>query len=337
MRHYCTYFDRNYLVRGLSLLASLQRHARPFRLWVLCLDDATYEALEHLAGEELARIRLEELEREQPELLQARDDGRSRFEYYFTLTPCLSRSMLDRADSVTYLDADLYLFSSPEEAFQEIGEASVAIVEHRFTARAQEREALHGRFNVGWLTFRDDPQARACLARWREQCLASCSEDAATGHFGDQKYLDDWPERWPGVVVLRHPGLDVGPWNLDARALSRASGGWTTAGRPLICYHFHGIRGLGGRVLDTGLGYYGVPLTSPVRRLYAEYLAEWSRQGAFGVAPARGGGVMPWLRAARDGGLVVRVGGELWPLGLGRLGHLASRDVLRRVIGRSPA
>ena len=38
-RVYCTYFDHNYLSRGLALYHSLQRHAPGARLWVLCLSE----------------------------------------------------------------------------------------------------------------------------------------------------------------------------------------------------------------------------------------------------------------------------------------------------------
>ena len=44
-RVYCTYFDHNYLSRGLALYHSLQRHAPGARLWVLCLSEACYRTL----------------------------------------------------------------------------------------------------------------------------------------------------------------------------------------------------------------------------------------------------------------------------------------------------
>ena len=60
-RHFCTYFDSNFLIKGLTLYRSLARHTtEPFTLSVLCLDNFTYRTLVDLALEGLQPISLEE-------------------------------------------------------------------------------------------------------------------------------------------------------------------------------------------------------------------------------------------------------------------------------------
>src|SRR6185437_12164032 len=65
-RVYCTYFDHNYLTRGLALYRSLQRHAPGSRLWVLCLSESCYQALRALKLANLIPRRLDDFETANP-------------------------------------------------------------------------------------------------------------------------------------------------------------------------------------------------------------------------------------------------------------------------------
>jgi hypothetical protein len=70
--NYCTYFDSNYLTRALALHASLARHAAPFRLWALCLDDAAFRVVEAMGIDSLRPIKLADLEAADPGLVEAK-------------------------------------------------------------------------------------------------------------------------------------------------------------------------------------------------------------------------------------------------------------------------
>jgi hypothetical protein len=269
---FCTYFDHWYLTRGLALARSLQRHRRGARLWVLCLTDLCFEVLRRLAPAGVRPLHLRDLEVADPALAAARRD-RTVMEYYFTCTPALPLYLLEHErdlDLITYLDADLFFFEDPEPLFSELGERSVAIVPHRFPPRLRELER-HGIYNVGWLTFRRDERGLTCLRWWRERCLEWCHDRVEPGRFAEQKYLDDWPQRFPGVVALRHPGANVAPWNLEAHRLTLQGERVRVDGEPLIFYHAHGLQE--GRVPDPGLDQYGVALTPLVRdHVYGPYL-----------------------------------------------------------------
>lgn len=241
MRHYCTYFDANYLTRGLALIDSLRRHDGDIRMAVLCLDDTSFALLRQLAIPGVLPVSLADLEAADPALITARNN-RSRLEYIWTLTPALilhAQSAVFPGEMMTYVDADLYFYSSPQPIFDEFEEGHVSIIPHRFAHDAERQTAMHGRYNVGMMSFANTEPAHRVLKWWREQCLGECCGTPQNGKFGDQKYLDDWLERFEGIVEIRHPGANVGPWNIRRHRITKTNGHLSADGQPLIFYHFH--------------------------------------------------------------------------------------------------
>ncbi|MCJ2133388.1 hypothetical protein MKK69_04810 [Methylobacterium sp. J-026] len=243
MRYFCTYFDARYLSRGLAMYRSLARHCPAFRLYVLCLNDTCYDALNRAALPHLVPIRLPDLEQFDPALAAVRA-RRRRVEYYFTLTPSLPLFILaadPEIDLITYIDADILFFSTPEPIYSELGDQSILIIGHRFSERNAHR-AQYGRYNVGWVTWRNDRQGRACLDTYRERCLEWCYAFLENGRFADQRYLDAWPETFSRLVEARHRGCNVAPWNIDTDRLMLRDGQVFVDDDRLIFYHFHALK-----------------------------------------------------------------------------------------------
>jgi hypothetical protein len=95
------------------------------------------------------------------------------------------------------------------------------------------------------------------------------------GRCGDQAYLDDWPVRFNGVVVLQHRGGGLGPWSLGSHRLGRWQGQVLVNGDPLLFYHFSGMRPVTDWLYDAGLWRWRTPLTALVRRhIYTPYARE---------------------------------------------------------------
>jgi hypothetical protein len=268
------YFDEHYLVRGLTLYRSLTRHANPFVLWVLCLDDFTCDALSKLDLPNLRPISLQELEHDDEALLAAKQN-RSQVEYYFTCTPSWSLYILNHfpeVDLITYLDADLFFYSSPAPIYEELGDQSVLIVGHRFPEHLRHLEEF-GIYNVGLLAFRDDPYGRECLQWWRDRCLEWCYDRVDNGRFADQKYLDDWPVRFQRLVVLQHKGAGLAAWNLGNHSLSLENGQVLVDSQPLVFFHLQGFKQIGRWLYDPGLAIYGVHADSLLKQhIYKPYI-----------------------------------------------------------------
>jgi glycosyltransferase involved in cell wall biosynthesis len=242
MRYYCTYFDKNYLLKGLALISSLQAHeSEPFTLYVVCLDDLTQELLSLLAIEQVTTIALAEIEAGDAELAGARHN-RTLVEYYWTLTPSIISwflKYLPTNELITYLDADLYFFSTTTPIYSALGDGSVLIHEHRFSPELVFL-AKHGTYNVGLMCFRNDTNGREVLNWWRERCIEWCYERVEDGKFGDQLYLEDWPTRFGGVQIFDHDGAGVAPWNQGKYDFSLCDNGIPQVnGVPIVFYHFH--------------------------------------------------------------------------------------------------
>lgn len=251
--HFCTYFDINYLTRGLALYESLRQHCRkPFVLWVLCFDDESHALLARLKLSGMELITQAEFEAGDTALIAIKQD-RTRVAYYWTCTPSLPLYVLahhPEVEIVTYLDADLYFYSDPQPIYDEIGSASILITEHRYAPKHAYLARTSGKYNVGWLSFHRDANGLACLHWWRERCLEWCHAYYEDGKFGDQLYLDDWPERFAGVAVLQHKGAGLAPWNLAQYNLQGRQTQLTVDGQPLIFFHFHGFRCVHARVVE---------------------------------------------------------------------------------------
>lgn len=237
--HFCTLFDSNYLIKGVAMLRSLLRNCPSAHVHVLCMDHETQKILKQLALPHITSISLDEVE---DQILLEVKQKRSIAEYCWTLSPCLPWHVLKvnpEINAITYLDADLYFYSSLQPLFDEIGNASIAIIEHRFPPPLKHLE-LRGRFCVEWVGFLRNEEGLSCLARWREQCIDWCYYRLEENRMGDQKYLDSWPTDFQSVHILQHPGGGVAPWNysqyefgLDENGIIRIDG------KPLIFYHFH--------------------------------------------------------------------------------------------------
>jgi hypothetical protein len=266
VEHFVTLFDSKFLPMGMALHDSLRAQGFPFHLWVVCMDDLVEQQLGRIALPHLTPIPLGSLET--PELLAVKP-SRSRCEYCWTLTPFTFQAVFDQDDTitrVTYLDADLFFFDTPLILLRELdaSERHVLITEHAYAPEYQFYFEQSGRFCVQFLTFRRSAAAQKVMRWWQERCLEWCFDLYEDGKFGDQKYLDDWQERFAAEVhVLQQTDKTLAPWNV-AYTEKRANG--TLAP---VFYHFQAFRITGRNQVRLYAGYHIGPAGM---RLYDAYL-----------------------------------------------------------------
>ena len=300
MNHYITLFDSNFLPQGLALYESMTCHANPFTLWVLCMDEKAEQVLNRLGKPGVRLVPIAQVET--PQLLEIKQK-RTRVEYCWTLTPFTPKIVFDRDSSVervTYIDADMYLLRSPEPVHQEFQSKgkSVLITEHAYDAQ-NDRTVTSGQYCVQFMTFVRD-KSETVRQWWEARCLEWCSAKRDNGRYGDQKYLDDWPSRFPeDVHVLRQLNAFLGPWN--AKRFHWSEG---------IAWHFHGLRFLKGGKVQLHPGY-SLPkeVDAAVYLPYVEVLRHSVEQVGEPVAQQPLTGVsliLPaWLKAVARRGLRV--------------------------------
>lgn len=192
---------------------SLVYYCKDFHLYVFAFDDECYSILKELNLPYLTVVSLREFE--DPKLLDIKPT-RTRGEYCWTCTPSTILYVITHfdVDSCTYLDSDLYFFSSPQVLLDEMGNNSVLITPHHYTKKYDQSKKT-GIYCVQFVTFKNDERGLMVLNWWRNACLEWCFNRFEENRFGDQKYLDDWPERFDGVYVSENYGAGVAPWNMQ--------------------------------------------------------------------------------------------------------------------------
>lgn len=276
--NYCTLFDSFYLSRGLCLYHSLKATTPNFKLFIFPYDEQSDKLLRDLDLPEVVVV--SQADFETPQLLQIKSE-RSRGEYCWTTTPVIIEHCIHayQLSHCTYLDADLFFFSSANQLVDLMGDRSVMITDHRYTPR-YDQSKTSGRYCVQFMTFKNDKHGLTALYWWRDRCLEWCYDRIENGKFGDQKYLDDWPTRFDGVYELEHEGAGLAPWNIQQYQVTSSGKTLSVKSRanssewPVVFYHFHALRFLSIDKVDLSTYSLGPDIINFIYRPYIQELAE---------------------------------------------------------------
>ena len=236
MNYYCTLFDSQYLTKGLALYQSLVNVGEKFFLYVYAFDKLTKDILHDL---ELPNLRVVPLEEFETEELLAVKKTRTKGEYCWTCTAATILHCLEKFNlpMVTYLDSDIYFFDKPNIVLNEFraSQCDVMITRHNYTPKYDQTETS-GVYNVQFMPFKNNDNAKRILKWWRDRCIEWCYKTPEKGLMGDQKYLDDWLDRFQGVYVMQNRLAGLAPWNIQQYDIKK---GPVSDGQRVIFYHFH--------------------------------------------------------------------------------------------------
>ena len=240
---YFTLSDRGFLPRTLAMCRSLRLYDPVSPVYYFATEpllQVESDAFE-LIGVKVLRI--EALLGEQ--LVAWLRYSRSLLEFMWTLPSQLLIRMWDLEElctDFTYLDADIFFYSDPGIIWQEIPSNSISIVRHNFSERLQSVFTQSGEFNVSWVSVPNSSIGVAVASKWASDCLEMCPDKPIIHNgkliYGDQKYLDYWPDLYsPNLHIIKHLGAGVAPWNYEKYEFSTCAP-LLINGVPVIFFHF---------------------------------------------------------------------------------------------------
>jgi hypothetical protein len=239
-----------YCYQGLVLYNSLARHDKDFKLFIICLDNKMVQFLDNLQYSNLIPIDVCIIEEAYKELLAVKQ-VRNKREYAWTLKPSIILYIFenfDCTDHILWLDSDMQFLCDPEPLYDEWSGLSILLSEQYYTGAYEYLVSGYGKFQAGLIGFKRDENGLECLGWWQERCMEWCSEKADNGRWADQKYLDEFPQRFKGVGVVNNLGINLTPFTIyrvnteRGKAVIKKPDGLYIDDVRIILYHYYGFR-----------------------------------------------------------------------------------------------
>lgn len=210
--HFCSICTKSHMYKSLALAQSLAKYKGILHL--LVIDD--YEETELKLAQNIKLYKLSELKTETAKLIQSKYKGDK---LRWALKPSFLKQLLkaNKADTVIYVDNDIYFFNDPSFLFEKLNSSSMLLSPHFFKADPKEEQNWLevnfrlGLYNAGFIGA--SKQAIDALEWWEKCCAYRMKRSYYRGLFDDQKYLDLLPILFEKVEILKHRGCNLAGWN----------------------------------------------------------------------------------------------------------------------------
>jgi hypothetical protein len=280
MKHYyCSAFSGAYCYQGLILYNSIKKHDDGFTMFYVCLDNLAYKILSGLNLENLQVIKVEIIEDYFPELKHAKKD-RAIHEYAWTIKSSEMLYILENyeeVDRIIWLDGDMQMLSNTETIFDEWGNDSIILTEQYYTDYHEPLIKTYGRFQAGFVGFCKDNEGLKALRWWKAKCIEWCYSIFQDGRWADQKYLDNIPELFQKVGVIKSLGINMTPFILyrlnfeQEKYLEIDQDEISINNTKMVLYHYYGFKYLDDSTCDL-CSYWMKFSRNSVENLYVPYI-----------------------------------------------------------------
>lgn len=292
--HLSMILSESNLFKLIPMYVSLENCCSDFKLFILCMNDSVYNILNKIGFKNIILVQLKDIEENNHDLLIAKSN-RIFHEYCWTLKPIFLYYVINKYGDAKYyahVDADLFFYSNLDYIFNENSEASIFLIDHRNSDEFKHYYELSGLYNTGFVGFKNNDEARVAVKLWGDRCLKKCTVeyDTVNKTFGDQRYVEDWPNIFQNVHIVNSIGANAALWNIKNYKAYKKNNIVYLDESPLLFYHFSGIIILGEREFDL-CPYYHIEDENLINYIYDPYI-RWLSESIKNVKKE-----FPWFNA----------------------------------------
>ena len=212
----------------------------------------------------------------------------SGFELAVALKPFLCRHLLKTSSQVVYLDADIRVYASLANIFEQLEADQILLTPHILSALPRDSMGPSdldiikaGIFNTGFIGFGRGEQALQMLDWWCEHTVDKQPNGPNGGATNDQIWASLVPSLFSAAQILRDPGLNAAYWNLHERPLAQHDDSFFVGSERLRFFHFSGFSPDDPAILSKHSNRFSVLENKALAALCAQYAQELEKAGYF--------------------------------------------------------
>jgi len=216
----CTIISKNYLAHARTLADSFYKNNPEGKMFVLLVDDINncFEPKE----EKFSLVNINEIGIQdlnsfcfKYSIIEQNTGAKAHFlDYLFKKY---------NFKKLIYLDPDILITNSLENISTLLDEKSIVLTPHitdhiQDNKRPSESDLKKaGVYNLGFIAIRNNETTKKFLEWWKEKLYNFCLMEPENGYHVDQKWIDQVPDLFKDIFIIKHPGYNVAYWNLMQR------------------------------------------------------------------------------------------------------------------------
>ena len=243
---FCTIVTRSHLKYAAALGMSLRQYHPAVKLSVLLIDPVGDQEVS--SNTSINLFSLDEIEIPKVEDMKIYFNA---FELSNCLKPFFVAHLLRKGfDKIVYLDADILVVNNFDTLFEMLDEHAFVLSPHWLQPKLVHHSDVSvreiadlGIYNGGMWGLRNQDGGMAVL-EWLMGVLPDLGfDDRHNGMFVDQKILPLAAQLFSSQFgCMKHPGYNIGYWNLHEREIKKIDNRYVVNGKPVIFFHLSGFR-----------------------------------------------------------------------------------------------